>query len=282
MIAKSNIFHLIVLLLTIFVSSAAANEPTLIIDGNTSKVYSRSELLKHPDLAEVLIVGDVAYKRDMHYWAVPIAALLEPSHPDTDNVIQFVATDGFVAELPIAPLLNRDPTKAAVAYLAVEPTNHAWPQLKLDEEFSAGPFYLVWLNPQRSHIGPEQWPYQIAKIAIVSSLRKRWPALAPSSDVAADSPVNRGFAVYQKNCFACHRLNRSGEASKGPDLNLPMNPTEYFQASALRKLIRNPASVRSWSGQSMPAFNEKILSNRELEDLLAYLKHMARHKVDAP
>lgn len=49
---------------------------------------------------------------------------------------------------------------------------------------------------------------------------------------------------------------------------------------ALRQLIRNPQSVRNWSGQSTPAFDVKTKSNRELEDLLAYLKHMVSRKTD--
>lgn len=282
MITRSNTFQIIIfLLIATFAYRAAAKETALTIIGDARQTYTRTELLKHPDITNILIANDVAYKRDMRYRAIPIAALLAPWHSDADSVIQFVATDGFVAELPIAPLMNRN-VDQAVAYLAVEPIDKPWPKLKAESKLSAGPFYLVWLNPQRARIGPEQWPYQIAQIKIQPSLRKRWPALMPGAEIPADSPVNRGLAVYQKNCFACHRLNRSGDATKGPDLNLPMNPTEYFQAEALRQLIRNPHSVRSWPGLSMPAFDEKILSNQELEDLLTYLKYMARRKIDAP
>lgn len=246
-----------------FAPAAGANEPVLAISGHDSKTdYTRAELLKHPDRASVLIVGDVAYRRDRRYQAVPIAALLERFHPDPDSVIQFVATDGFAAELPVAPLLNREPGKT-LAYLAVEPVDKPWPALKPGSKLSAGPFYLVWLHPERAHIGPEQWPYQVARIEVLPPLRQRWPVLAPGPEVPRDSAINRGFAIYQKHCFACHRLKRSGDATKGPDLNVPMNPTEYFQPRALRQLIRNPQSVRRWSGQSMPAFDEKTLPDQE-------------------
>ncbi len=258
---------------------AYAGEPTLTILGNGSQSnYTRTELLKRPDVVQVVIVGDVAYKRDMSYQAIPFAALLDRSRPDVDSFFQFVAADGFVAELPAAPLLNRDPNRA-IAYLAVEPSDEPWPALKAGEKFSAGPFYLVWIHPERANIGPEQWPYQVAKIELRPPVRKRWPAIAPDTQVEKNSAVDRGFALYQKNCLACHQLNRSGEATKGPDLNLPMSPTEYFQPDALRKLIRNPQSVRTWSNSSMPGFDEKTLSNAELEDLLDYLKHMAKRKV---
>ena len=275
-----NAFLLAVLLSLTTTFAAAADEPVLTISGHDSKTeYTRAELLQRPDVASVLIVGDVAYRRDMRYRAVPLAALLEPFHPEPDGVIQFIATDGFAAELPVAPLLNRDPGQA-VAYLAVEPSDKPWPALEPGRQLSAGPFYLVWINPARAHIGPEQWPYQVARIEVRRSVRQRWPALAPGSEIPRDSAIDRGFAAYQKHCFACHRLNRSGDATKGPDLNVPMNPTEYFQPQALRQLIRNPRSVRSWSGQSMPAFDEKTLPDRDLDDLLAYLKYMAGHKAD--
>ncbi|MHB8535662.1 MAG: c-type cytochrome [Sulfuricaulis sp.] len=276
-----NTFFLVVLLLLTTTFAAAANEPVLTLSGHDSKtVYTRTELLQRPDVASVLIVGDVVYRRDMRYRAVPVAALLEQFHPEPDSVIQFIATDGFAAELPVAPLLNRD-SGQAVAYLAVEPPDKPWPALEPGSKLSAGPFYLVWLNPRRAHISPEQWPYQVARIEVRPSLRQRWPALVPGPDNAGNSAISRGFASYQQHCFACHTLNRNGDATKGPDLNVPMNPTEYFQPQALRKLIRSPQSVRIWSGQSMPAFDEKTLSDRELEDLLAYLKYMAGRKADA-
>jgi len=46
--------------------------------------------------------------------------------------------------------------------------------------------------------------------------------------------------------MVCYTLNGAGNAHVGPDLNLPQNPTEYLVPAALRQLIRNPASVRSW------------------------------------
>ena len=42
-----------------------------------------------------------------------------------------------------------------------------------------------------------------------------------------------------------------------------MNPVDYFQPAALRRYIRNPASVRDWPGRSMPAFPPDQLSDRE-------------------
>ena len=96
--------------------------------------------------------------------------------------------------------------------------------------------------------------------------------------LAADDPVNQGFALFQKNCLACHRLNGAGDAQLGPDLNLPHNPTEYFQPAFLRQLIRDPQSLRRWPQAKMPAFAASVLPDSELELLVGYLKHMAGRK----
>jgi mono/diheme cytochrome c family protein len=117
-----------------------------------------------------------------------------------------VALDGFAAELAAAPLLN---TQGAQAWLAIKP-DCPWP-LSAGKP-SAGPFYLVWTDPQAANISPEQWPYQVP----ASSAWHRWPnassCLLPDLAWKADDPVNQGFALFQKNCLACHRLNGAGDA----------------------------------------------------------------------
>lgn len=84
--------------------------------------------------------------------------------------------------------------------------------------------------------------------------------------------------MFQKNCLACHRLNAAGDAQFGPDLNLPHNPTEYFQADYLRRYIRDPQSLRQWPQAKMPGFTETVINDSELDALLAYLRHMVTRK----
>ncbi|HEX8568697.1 MAG TPA: hypothetical protein VF699_02070, partial [Caulobacteraceae bacterium] len=60
--------------------------------------------------------------------------------------------------------------------------------------------------------------------------------------------------------------------------NRPMNPTEYFQPAALRRYLRDPASVRSWPEQRMPGFTPEAIGEGELEALIAYLEHMATRR----
>ena len=53
--------------------------------------------------------------------------------------------------------------------------------------------------------------FQVVRIRYQSPLAERFPALLPAADASAE--VRAGFAVFQKNCLACHRLNGAGDAS---------------------------------------------------------------------
>ena len=241
--------------------------------GATRHTWQTEELLKHPQVQTLTIKNDVSYKKDMTYRAVPVAALLTGIKPD--DHLQAVALDGFAAELSAAPLLN---TKGARAWLAIEDPAQPWPPLS-EGKHSAGPFYLVWTDPQAGNISPEQWPFQVASIKRMAPVAERFPALLPDPALKANDPVNQGFALFQKNCLACHRLNGAGDAQFGPDLNIPYNPTEYFDADFLKRYIRDPQSLRQWPQAKMPGFSAEVLPEADLQLLIGYLQHMAGRKI---
>ncbi len=241
--------------------------------GANSRTWQTEELLKHPQLQTLTINNDVSYKKDMTYQAVPLAALLKGVKPE--DHLQAVALDGFAAELAAAPLLTKD---GARAWLAIEDPARPWPPLSAGKH-SAGPFYLVWTDPQAGNISPEQWPFEVASIKLMAPVAQRFPALLPDPALKADDPVNQGFALFQKNCLACHRLNGAGDAQFGPDLNIPYSPTEYFGADFLKRYIRDPQSLRQWPQAKMPGFSAQVLPDGDLEMLVGYLKHMAGRKV---
>ena len=240
--------------------------------GTGQTQWSSEQLLAHSQAKAVDISEDVSYKRPMRYRAVPLAVLLEGVGPE--DHLQAIAADGFAAEMPAGPLLQSGP---AQAWLAVEDPGDPWPPLSKGKP-SAGPFYLVWTAPQASGIRPEQWPFQISTIRKLAPVEQRFPALLPDAKLPSGSPVRQGFALFQQNCLACHRLNGAGDAQVGPDLNVPHNPTEYFQPGYLRRLIRDPQSLRQWPQAKMPGFAPSVLSDKELDALLAYLRHMATRK----
>ena len=175
----------------------------------------------------------------------------------------------------------------------------------------ASPFYLVWLMPSKAGISPEQWPYRIISILAAPALEKHFPALLAKTSTT--SPEQRGLRVFVANCSSCHKLllrpdevaselpspislealldfilhraesiNGAFDATVGLDLNDPYNPTENFQEPFLRKLIRAPASVRDWGQRIMPGFSPSPLKEAQLDDLLAYLRQMARQRRAKP
>lgn len=254
-------------------AAVAASAATLTLDlGGHARTWQTEQLLRHPEARTITIEHDVAYKRPMHYRAVPLAVLLDGVSP-TDH-LQAISLDGFAAEMPAAPLLQAGPARA---WLAVEDPAHAWPGLAPGKP-GAGPFYLVWSDPQASGIRPEQWPYQVSTVRRLAPVEQRFPALLPDPALNKGDPVLQGFALFQQNCLACHRLNGAGDAQLGPDLNVPHNPTEYFQPAFLRQYIRDPQSLRHWPQARMPGFPVQVLNDQELDALLAYLRHMAPRK----
>lgn len=262
---------IIALLALLLALPAAAAQLTIELD-HSRKTWQTADLLKHPDAQMVQIIDDVSYKRSMTYRAVPLAVLLPGL--TAQSHLQAVALDGFAAELSAAPLLEQH---GARAWLAVEDPAQPWPALG-EGKHSAGPFYLVWTDPQAGPISPEQWPFQVSAIKQLKTVAERFPALLPDPKLAANDPINQGFALFQKNCLACHRLNGAGDAQVGPDLNIPYSPTEYFSADFLKRYIRDPQSLRHWPQAKMPAFAASVLPDSELDLLVGYLTHMASRK----
>ena len=136
----------------------------------------------------------------------------------------------------------------------------------------------MWERPEASRISSEYWAYQVAALRYVPAPATRWPQIAVDPALPRDHPARVGQGVFEATCLACHRMNGGGSAEMGPDLNVPMNPTEYFQASALRRYLRDPASVRAWPEQKMPGFGPDRLSEAELDAVIAYLAHMTEQR----
>jgi mono/diheme cytochrome c family protein len=256
--------------------NALAAQATLEIVADTERLaFSQSQLLSRRDIQTISVADSVYKQRFTRFQAIPIANLFTGLSIPELAVIQCNGADGFSAILQKTRLFSTDP-KASKAFLAIEDPKSPWPHL-VGETTSAGPFYLVWANPQASAIGREEWPYKIASFVILSDPHSVFPKVYPADDAALD--VQNGFKSFQRNCFACHKMNGNGAGSIGPDLNLPMNPTEYFEAKTLASLIRDPASVRTWPAMAMHGFSEAAIPDAEVSDLIAYLRYMSTRKV---
>ncbi len=265
----------IAVLLALAGLSAQCAEATLTVAAESSRlVLTRSQLLARPDLQVITVTDSIYQGRLTRFKAIPMESLLQALLIPPQAAIECDAVDGFSSILDRARLLNTDP-KASKAFLAVEDPRHPWPALD-GTTASAGPFYIVWTNPRASAIGREEWPYQVAEIRILPDPRRQFPHLYPAADAPAS--VLRGLRSFQKNCFACHTMNGDGAAAIGPDLNLPMNPTDYFTAEALTRYIRDPGQVRNWPAMRMPGFSAAAISDAELADLIDYLRHMSARR----
>jgi len=252
--------------------AAAATATLEIASGERRLTYTQTQLLARPDVRTLSITDSVYGQRYTTFKAIPIANLFKGLAAPDLSMVRCNGTDGFSAILDKTRLFDTNP-KASQAYLAIEDPRQPWPPLA-DQSDSAGPFYLVWTNAQSSAIGPEEWPYKIASLEILPDPRREFPKAYPVSD--APAAVQRGFQSFRKNCFACHKINGDGAGTIGPDLNLPMNPTDYLNSQVLVRLIRNPASVRAWPGMAMRGFSAESLPDQELADLIAYLQYMSK------
>ncbi|WP_181849885.1 c-type cytochrome [Thalassospira xiamenensis] len=257
--------------------TAQAAELQLTSPSGIFSVYQADELLSHPQARDIVVANDGGYGQDMTYRAVPLVSLIgDANSVDDQTGLEVIALDGFVANIPV-PLIIREGDEHAQAWLAIEPEDAPWPNLP-GKDVSAGPFSVVWVNAAASHIRSEQWPYQVSKIGYAEFPPARWPQLA-LADGAPDN-AKQGQTIFIDQCFACHRMNGAGITELGPNLNLPMNPVDYFKPEALVMLIRDPASVRHWPDMQMHGFTTDQLSDAEIRDVIAYLQAMAGRKAE--
>lgn len=250
-------------------ASPSPAEPSLAFrSGAREKSYTRTQLLSHPDKKMLSMIDQSGYEgRQMTYHAVPVSALVEGLELPPGSELHYQTRDGFSSSVESKLATNTDPQKS-IAYIAVEPPDAPWPRFE-GRDYTAGPFYLVWENPERSDIGREEWPFMLSSFTVEESLESRYPGLVPANKGGAEY---LGYKAFMKNCFPCHTMDGQGTSKVGPDMNVPQNPTDYFTEPGLRQLIRDPSSVRTWPEQKMPAFDKTVLSEQQLDSLLLYMR----------
>ena len=257
--------------------SAEPVQPILTITaGAVTNHFTVAELLSRADLDSLQILPEVDYNVSLTFQAVPLLDLLAGLPFEGFDRLEASATDGFVAQIPVA-LIEAGKIGGSVAWIAVESPNHLWPKLP-GKDASAGPFYLIWQYPERSRVSNEQWPYMLEKLTAVQSPELRWPQLKVDAALPEDAPARRGEEVFVTQCLPCHRLNGGGASDIGPDLVQPMAATNYMTEAGLRALVRDPKSVRSWPQQQMSGFSPTALPDADLNGLSAYLKQIASQR----
>jgi mono/diheme cytochrome c family protein len=256
-------------------SRQAPSNTVVLTSGGAPLTGNAAKLLAREDLTTLEVPDDVSYHHLARYQAVPMADLLSEAGVKVTTILQVKAADGFAAEIPLSLLTRRDPSSPR-AYLAIEDPASPWPALP-GKRKSAGPFYLVWVGPHTERISAEYWPYQIVSLELKTDLATRSSALSAAKVANAGEHARSGRRLFVANCLSCHQLDGEGEGRISPDLNRPMNPTDYFQRAALHRYIRDPTSVRHWPGQQMPAFGPDRLSDAEIDEVIEYLAAVRRH-----
>jgi mono/diheme cytochrome c family protein len=257
--------------------TACAADPLLRVTfGDKTRNFDAVTLLARPDVRSIVVPDDVAYRRKMNFRAVPLLGLLGGLPLDAADTLETRAIDGFVSQLPMTLVLKAK-SGGSVPWVAIEEPGAPWPPLPGKSD-SAGPFYIVWLDPERSHVRQEQWPYALAALTEVEAPAHRWPQIAVDARLSPDAPARHGQEVFIVQCLPCHRVRGGGEGDMGPDLVVPKSPTEYLTRAGLIAQIRDPKSLRHWPGQQMPGFDVAALSAADINAVIAYLRHMARRR----
>jgi mono/diheme cytochrome c family protein len=205
--------------------------------------------------------------------AVPLTRVLDHALGTSwRTAVEVVATcaDGFEAVLPVALILEREP------FVAIGRTDSAdfAVQDGPSRRTPVGPFYIVWREDSKEPPPEPQWPYQVQSIEVTDYEARFAPTLPPAD---SDSLVTRGFERFRTVCLPCHSVNGSG-GSVGPELNYPVNVTEYFAEPVLRKWIADPTSVRHGAKMPRPLPSGEE-SGPAIDELVAYLKAMAKRKI---
>lgn len=217
-------------------------------------------------------------KRERTYRVIPFNQLMDKIYGTQwrkAEEILFTCSDGYQPSIPTAKFLKYD---AGIAFPAnATDTFELVNTLQNNEKILLGPYYLVWNNsksPDLKKEGASDIPYQLVGIDLIS-FSEKFPKLFPGKNTS--SSVKAGFLHFRKYCLNCHTINKEG-GGKAPELNVPMNATEYWQSAALKKWIINPSSVR-WN-TPMPGLSEELGDRRNIvaSEIIEYLKAMKNNK----
>jgi len=226
----------------------------------------------------ITVENDPLFGKTQQYEGYPLQAILNFFESKANSEIAFIASDGYSVTI--------DPRTAPVerGLLAIRvfssPDGKSFPDLKVGQEMqNPGPFILVWSGDYKE-LSKLPVPWGVVEIKLVdksnylSQAEPNPKTLKQLASQAAVTQVKRGFNLFKDNCIKCHAVNMEG-GRVGPELNVPLNITEYWRPLGLAKMIKNPADVR-W-GSKMPPF--PTLSEPDIADLISYLSAMRFQKV---
>jgi mono/diheme cytochrome c family protein len=249
---------------------------TFLREGAVVKTVDRAALERSCNTATVTI-ADPYYGRPKRYRVCPLGDVLAIGFGSLDAGAReapdvfFRARDGYVKPASLAHV------REAGGYLAFADADRmkgddpGWEPIDR-RQVDPGPYYVVWENPAEHDPNRYPWPYQLVAIELASYAR-RYPHTAPAG-LPADAPAWAGFAIFRRECIACHAINGEG-GTIGPELNVPMSIVEYRAEDQLKAYIRKPQAFRY---TSMPPHEH--LTPADLDAVIAYFRAMRDRKRD--
>lgn len=240
--------------------------------------WTRAELAAHVR-AERVRVFDPYERSEVELEAFPMNAVLDATFGERwrqRDELLMTCLDGFQPSVPVQRFLDH---RAWLAFRRLDRrtfdlTKHdVTPPAHVD----LAPYYLVWSNlddPRIRAEGDLGWPYQLVAVEL-TDFEARFPRLVPPA--GASEPARQGFLAFRSYCSPCHSVNGDG-GRVGPELNYPMNVTQYWQPAMLRRWILDPSSIRSRA--AMPSVAPDLPDREAMVDtVIAYLAAMADRKV---
>ncbi|MFN8345855.1 MAG: c-type cytochrome [Spirosomataceae bacterium] len=254
-------------------TTAATGSLAAVPKKDSLSVYLPDIKASLPAAQTVEVKDDPVFFKSKTYKAVPLKTVLDqflPAYKHLDlqqTQIVFECEDGYNPSMSLEKILQKQ------SYLAISdteaPAGQDWINPKKGtHEMKMAPFYVVYTDVPAKDV-TFKWPYNLVKISL-SAASKELAVLFPKDD---DTQV-KGFELFKVNCLTCHSLNKVG-GKMGPELNYPKSITEYWQTEHITLFVKAPSSYRN--DCKMPAVTH--LSDKELGEIVSYLKYMAKHKV---
>ncbi|MDZ4676459.1 MAG: cytochrome c [Oligoflexia bacterium] len=267
---------LMVFVLLLFASLGLAQDMTFKSHGRVVKTLGASELEKISP-AQTILVWDPTSEKEISYRAHSVEAVFQSVFGNAwknSEEILFTCIDGYRPSIPTSRFIQHK------AFIAVARTdNKNFDLMKINKKIELGPYYLIWENSKYPELkvgdGPS-WPYQLAAVDL-TTFNETFPKIAPPKN--SSPAVKRGFLAFRKNCLPCHSINGNG-GKEAPELNYPVNITQYYKETWLKKWISDPKSIRFRT--PMPPFPEVSGRDKIINDIISYLKAIRanKHKPD--
>lgn len=181
---------------------------------------------------------------------------IQPSEYD----IRFYCKDGYCPTIPLYQLLEGNGF-----FVVKELYSSDLTAKDLNAKYS--PVYLVWDVPLDDH--SHSFPYGIKQFQFIKK-DNQYPKAIPISN---SKDIIQGFMIFKDHCIKCHSVNLEG-GTMGPELNIPMNITEYWKIEQLKRFIIAPSLFRENS--KMPQLDN--FNKEQIDLLIKYLQFMSNQK----